>query len=114
MTFSLFLVIVNTEPTGTVISVGAHGGSPNPGTNQPESINLTSDQQPVSECSDTNQPASISADANLSSSDMDIVSIYSSCSSASVISDSVQATVGQGHTSVDSGSTGDTVSDSGE
>ena len=70
------MVIVNTEPTGTVISVGAHGGSPNPGANQPESINLTSDQQPVSECSDTDQPASISANANLSSSDMDIVSIY--------------------------------------
>ena len=105
---------MNTEPTGTVISVGAHGGSPNPGANQPESINHTSYQQPVSECSDTNQPASISADANLSSSDMDIVSIYSSCSSASVVSDSVQATVEQGHTSVDSVSTGDTASESGE
>lgn len=105
---------MNTEPTGTVISVGAHGGSPNPIANQSESINLTSDQQQVSDGSDTDQPASISADANLSSSDMDIVSIHSSCSSASVVSDSVQATVEQGHTSVDSGSTGDTVSDSGE
>ena len=65
----------------------------------------------MSDGSDTDQPASISADANLSSSDMDIVSIYSSCSSASV---GVQATVEQGYTSVDSGSTGDTISDSGE
>ena len=35
-------------------------------------------------------------------------------SSWSYISDSVQATVEQGHTSVDSGSTGDMVSDSGK
>ena len=68
----------------------------------------------MSDGCDTDQPASISTDANLLSSDMDIVSIHSSCSSASVVSDSVQATVEQGHTNVDSGSTGDTVSDSGE
>ena len=88
---------------GTVISVGI--------LSQPESIYLTSDHQQVSDISNTDQPPSISVNDNLLlSSDMDIIGIHSS----STISDSVQVTVEQGHTSVVSSRTEDTVSDSGE
>ena len=76
---------------------------------QPESIYLTSDHQ-VSDISNTDQPPSITVNANLLSTDMDIIGIHSSF----IISDSVQVTVEQGHTSVVSSRTEDTVSDSGE
>ena len=113
----------STEPTGTIIATGAHGGTnqlSNSNTDKPASSNSDINQpaspdsninQPASPDSDINQPVSLT---NLSLSDMDIVSISSSNSISSIISDQVQdKNMEPSNTSLDSGSTGDTISDSG-
>lgn len=107
-------VIAAKSNTGPLLSFWSYSKYRTYGTwwilSQPESIYLTSDHQQVSDISNTDQPSSISVNANLLSSDMDIIGIHSSF----IISDSVQVTVEQGHTSVVSSRMEDTVSDSGE